>query len=181
MRLTIVTLLLTLLNLTSALSVPREPTLSNLSPRWPHSFTRRNDTTAETSELVLNIDPDITGAECGSIYQANINVKSAPDPFFLSTPCQSILSYLGGPKGDKDVNVVFACTGQATTGIGSRDVKIVFNPGASIPSSGATSGSQLAPSNMELVSQKDNVFITALVNIGYKMSGSKATFQFIYC
>jgi len=163
------------------MSVPRRPAPSNLFHRWPHHFARRNETEAEAGQLILNIDPDINNPMCGCTYEANINVKTAPDPFTLSTACQSVLNYIGGPKGNIDVDIVVACLGQKVDGDGTRDVKIILDPGASINVNGASGANQVMPSSLELVSAKDNVFISAMVNIGFKMSASKADFQFIDC
>lgn len=214
MRLNIVTLCVVFLSSASALFVPRQRNALQLGHHRNHGLARRNDTAAMAGELTLNIDPDIDTAACGGIYEAQISVAQAPDPFYLSTPCQNILGYIGGNKGKKEVDIIFACTGQASgTGVGDLDTKMVFNivasavvsspasrmiasfltrsPSTVAPTTshadrfsqvnGANSGTQLVPSNLELVNVMDNTFITTQVNLGVKMSGTKAIFQYIYC
>jgi hypothetical protein len=81
-----------------------------------------------TGGLMLNIDPDVDAPRCGGIYPVNINVKVAPDPFELSKACNSVLDYIGGPKGDKDVDAYFLCTGSTQPpGTGKRATKFIFN------------------------------------------------------
>jgi hypothetical protein len=182
MQFTIVTLCMVLMNLAGALFVPRQSNYGQLGQA--HGFARRNDTMAMSGELDLNIDPDIVNPSCGSIFEANINVETSPDPFYLSTACQNILSYIGGIKGNKDVDVVFACTGESigtALGTGDRPIKVILNIAASAAVNGANGGTQLVPSNLELVNEQDNTFVSTQVNLGVKMSGSKVTFQFIYC
>ncbi|KIW81795.1 hypothetical protein Z517_04821 [Fonsecaea pedrosoi CBS 271.37] len=175
-------LLLILLSFTSAASVPRPS--SNRYPinRRPQTFNTRN-VTSTSDTLSLNIDPDIVNPVCGGIYEANINIQTAPDPFYLSKFCQNVLGYIGGPKGDKDVDVIFACTGFSTSGTGTRDVKIIFNTQANSAIDAGKSGTQLIPANMQLVSEKNNVFYSSEVNIGVKRNSGNGdvAFQHIYC
>ncbi|OQV05542.1 hypothetical protein CLAIMM_10269 [Cladophialophora immunda] len=182
MRLFLLMLLLALLDFTSAVSVPRRSKNRSSNHRWPQTFVPRN-ATASSDTMSLDIDPDIVNPVCGGIYEANINVQSAPDPFYLSTFCRNVLDYIGGPKGNKDVDVIFACTGFSTSGTGTRDVKIVFNTEADSSINAGSSGTQLIPANMELVSEKDNVFYSSEVNIGVKRNTGTGdvSFQHIYC
>jgi hypothetical protein len=180
MRRKIVALCMVLLSSASALSVPRQANNIRVDLHH-HGLARRNETAAMAGELTLNIDPDINNPACGGIYEAQINVKVAPDPFYLSEACQDVLKYLGGNSGKKNVNIIFACTGGSATGVGDRDIKFIFNIVASAAVNGANTGTQLVPSNLEVVNEVDNTFISTQVNLGVKMSGSTAKFQFIYC
>ncbi|EXJ55163.1 hypothetical protein A1O7_08088 [Cladophialophora yegresii CBS 114405] len=179
MRRKTVALCIVLLSSASALWVPRQE--STIQVDHDRSLTRRNETAAMAGELTLNIDPDIDNPNCGGIYEAQISVALAADPFYLSKACQNVLNYLGGNKGKKNVNIVFACTGGSATGVGDRDIKFIFNIIASAAVNGANSGTQLVPSNLEVVNEVDNTFISTQVNLGVKMSGSMAKFQYIYC
>ncbi|EXJ68695.1 uncharacterized protein A1O5_08489 [Cladophialophora psammophila CBS 110553] len=182
MWLPLLMLLVVLLDLASAVSVPRR--LKNCTPsrRCPQPFMKRN-ATAGSDTLSLDIDPDLVNPVCGGIYEANINVQSAPDPFYLTPVCNNILSYIGGPKGDKDVDIIFTCAGFNNSGTGIRDVKIVFSTEDDSPIDAGKSGTQLIPANMELVAEKQNVFFSSAVSLGVKMKGgtSDIVFQYIYC
>ena len=182
MLLNIVLLFIVLVSSASALFVPPRPNYAR--PGQIHGLARRNDTAAMAGELSLNIDPDIVNPKCGDVVDANINVAYTPDEFYLSEPCQRILDYIGGNRGNKDVSVNFACLGQdasTSQGLGDKDIKFIFNLVSTANVNGANSGTQLVPSNLELVNGKDNILINAQVNLGVKMGNSKATFQYIYC
>ncbi|OAP64995.1 hypothetical protein AYL99_00967 [Fonsecaea erecta] len=182
MRLFPLMLVMVWLDFTSAASVPRRSKNRNSIHPWTQTLTTRN-ATASSSTLSLNIDPDIVNPVCGGIYEANINVESAPDPFYLSSVCNNVLNYIGGPKGNEDVDVIFACTGLSTSGTGTRDVKIIFNTQADAPINAGSGGTQLIPANMQFVSEKDNVFYNSEVEIGVKRNTGTGdvAFQYIYC
>jgi len=150
-------------------------------PHWhavdARDLTKRNETVG-TQQLDLNIDPDIVNPNCGDIFLANINVESAPDPFYLSTDCNKVLNFIGGPKGNKDVDVVFTCPGQPNSGTGDRDVKIILSTLANNP---VGSGTQDIAANMQLEDEDDNDFIVSVgVQLGVKVNAGKTTFQYIF-
>ncbi|EXJ93772.1 hypothetical protein A1O1_02165 [Capronia coronata CBS 617.96] len=166
----------------NALAVPQPPSsLDFHGPTLP-DLAKRNASVG-TQQLDLNIDPDIVNPNCGGVYPANINVQSAPDPFYLTTACNKVLSYIGGPKGDKDVDVIFACLAQPTNGSGDRDIKVILNTLANVVLDGSESGTQNIAANMEITSESDDLLISTSVDIGVKVSSShgKVTFQYIYC
>ncbi len=179
MLLKVVALCMVLLSSASALSVPRQANTNH--PDHHYAIARRNETTAMAGELTLNIDPDINDPECGGIYEAQINVKQAPDPFYLSDSCNQVLSYIGGNKGSKDVDVIFTCPGGTPPGVGDRDIKFVVNLVSAASIDGTNGGTQLAPCNLEVVNEKDNTLISTQINLGVKVTDSKAKAQFIYC
>ncbi|KAJ9602662.1 hypothetical protein H2200_012856 [Cladophialophora chaetospira] len=179
MLLKAVALCMVLLSSACGLSVPRQTKSINLD--HPHGLARRNDTAAMTGELVLNVDPDLPQPTCGGIYDAQINVKQAPDPFYLSAACANILSYIGGNKGKKDVNVLFECPGGSPTGSGDRAIRFIIDLLSPAGIDGLNPGTQLVPCTLQVVNPNDNTFISAAVNLGVKMSGMNATLQFIYC
>ncbi|KIY01904.1 uncharacterized protein Z520_02042 [Fonsecaea multimorphosa CBS 102226] len=182
MRFFLLMLLLVLLDFATAASVPRRSKARSLTHRWPQTLTTRN-ATASSGTLSLNIDPDIINPVCGGIYEANINVQTAPDPFYLSKACNNVLNYIGGMKGNKDVDIIFACTGFDTSGAGTRDVKVILNTQADFPINAGSSGTQMIPANMELASVQDNVFYDSEVNLGVKRNtgNGNITLQYIYC
>ncbi|EHY54345.1 hypothetical protein HRR83_008073 [Exophiala dermatitidis] len=175
-------LVLVMASIASALVLPRQAHPLELSKPGTQDLVKRNMTVG-TQQLNLNIDPDIINPVCGGIYPANINVQSAPDPFYLTTACDKVLGYIGGAKGSKNVDVVFACQAQPTTGTGDRDIKMILNTQANFVLDGSGGGTQNIPANMELTSESDNFFLSTSVNIGVKVSSSsgKITFQYIFC
>lgn len=152
-----------------------------------HNMLKRNDTAAATQQMTLNIDPDIVNPACGGVVEANINVEYAPDPFYLSAACNKILNYIGGPKGNKDVDVILTCTGQPanTNGTGDRDVKVVLSTAPHNVLNANDKGVQEIPANMELVSEKDDFLVSTGVQLGFKVKTqdgqSDTVAQFIYC
>jgi hypothetical protein len=146
-----------------------------------------NDQTAQnasaaTEQLQLNIDPDIVNPDCGGIYPANLNVKYGLDPFYLSTVCQQVLSFIGGNKGKQNVDIVWTCPGEPTNGTGDRDTFVILNTPANNALDANAATEQMA-ADMEIHRMSDGFFLSAEVLLGVKndASGGKATFQFIFC
>ncbi|EXJ92067.1 hypothetical protein A1O3_00617 [Capronia epimyces CBS 606.96] len=175
-------LALILVGMINALAVPRPDKSLEIHKLGAQDLVKRNITVG-TQQLDLNIDPDIVNPNCGGVYLANINVQFAPDPFYLTAACNKVLSYIGGPKGNKDVDVVFACLAQPTSGSGDRDIKVILNTQANFVLDGSQSGTQNIPANMEITSENDNFFLSTSVDIGVKVNSGagKVTFQYIYC
>lgn len=177
----LVLLFLVLIGGTKSLAVPPPP--RTLHPDQPSpELIKRNSTTA--SEILrLNMDPDLVDPLCGGVYPANINVQYAPDPFYLRPECNKVLDYIGGNKGRKDVDIIITCTGQPTSGFGTRDVKVVLNGQTNSVLDGNDSGVQELPANMELVSEKEDLVLNAIVKLGARVNtgNGKITFQYIYC
>ncbi len=149
----------------------------------PRDLMIKRNATASGDQLWLNIDPDIVNPLCGGIFLANINVQYAPDPFYLSSACNKILNFIGGPKGKKDVDLVWTCLGQPTNGSGTRDIKFIISTAADNTLNGATSSTQELEGALEVVSTDDSFIATTSIQVGVKAKASagKATFQYIYC
>jgi hypothetical protein len=179
MKITILPLLfVSLPAMIEALILPLQVNPLNWHTIDTQDLTKRNDTVG-TQQLDLNIDPDIVNPVCGNVFLANINVESAPDPFYLSTDCNKVLNFIGGPKGNKDVDVVFTCPGQPNNGTGDRDVKVILSTLANNP---VDSGTQDIAANMQLEDADDDDFIVSVgVQLGVKVDASKTTFQYIFC
>lgn len=144
----------------------------------------KRNATVGTAQLDLNMDPDIVNPVCGGVFPVNINARPpVPEAFFLTEACNKVLSFIGGPKGDKDVDVVFACLAQPTNGSGDRDIKVVLNTNANLVLDGSKSGTQNIAANMEITSEKDDFILSVPVDIGVKVrsSAGKVTFQYIFC
>lgn len=175
-------LLLALSGLIGALTVPFQMNPLHWHAAGARDLIQRNATTG-SDPLDLNIDPDIVNPVCGGVYLANINVESAPDPFYLSTACNTALNFIGGPKGSKDVDVVFTCPGQPTAGTGDRDVKVILAMQANTVLDGSKSGTQDIAANMEIISADNNFLLSVGVQIGAKVDASagEIIFQYIFC
>lgn len=126
----------------------------------------QNASTA-TAQLQLNIDPDITNPNCSGIYPANINVKYGPDPFYLSDECRNVLSWVGGNDGNQNVDIVWTCPGQKTSGTGDRNTYVILSTASNIVLSGS-GGNQQISANMEIHRLSDGFFATAAVHIQAK-------------
>ncbi|KAK6381684.1 hypothetical protein LTS17_004743 [Exophiala oligosperma] len=137
---------------------------------------------ASTAQLQLNIDPDITNPNCSGIYPANLNVKYAPDPFYLSDACRDVLTWLGGNDGKQNVDIVWTCPGQKTAGTGDRNTYVILNTASNIVFSGS-GGNQQVGAYMEIHRLSDGFFATAAVYLQAKTdpADNRATFQFIFC
>ncbi|KAI1615780.1 hypothetical protein EDD37DRAFT_206913 [Exophiala viscosa] len=148
-----------------------------------HGLVKRNATSATVDQLQLNINPSIINPNCGGIYLANINVEYAPDPFYLSSACQSVLNFIGGNKGSKNVDVIFTCLGQSTSGSGNRDIKVIINTAAMNVLNGANSGVQEIAGSMEMMDETTNSFLSATIELGVKVDASTKTqaYEYIYC
>jgi len=180
---------LSLLGLAAAMAVSPEGPEANPRLQYhrkgaagPRDHMMKRNATAGSNQLWLNIDPDIVNPLCGGIFLANINVEYAPDPFYLSSTCNQVLNFIGGPKGNKDVDFVWTCLGQPTNGSGTRDIKFIISTDADITLNGADSGTQELAGEMEVESTDDNFFVSSSIDLGAKKnSAGQADFQYIYC
>ncbi|KAK4942673.1 hypothetical protein LTR10_017622 [Elasticomyces elasticus] len=172
---------LLLVVLTSALSTEAMAVLPRMETSNVHStalggLVKRNATAAANDDqLQLNINPDIINPDCGGIYPANINVQYAPDPFYLSSACQSVLNFIGGNKGNKNVDIIFTCLGQSTNGSGSRDIKVIINTAGGTVLNGANSGLQEIVGSMEMMDETTKSFLSASIEVVVKVDASAGT------
>ncbi|KIV86629.1 hypothetical protein PV11_02229 [Exophiala sideris] len=169
---------------TSAMAVLPRMKTSNVHSTALEGLAKRNATaTANVDQLQLNINPNIINPDCGGIYPANINVQYAPDPFYLSSACQSVLNFIGGNKGNKNVDVIFTCLGQSTNGSGSRDIKVIINTAGGTVLNGANSGLQEIVGSMEMMDETTKSFLSASIEVVVKVDASAGTqaYQYIYC
>jgi hypothetical protein len=177
MRLKLVTLIIALLDVCSTTGVLRTRSSSAVPRRWPFNLTKRNDTSVATAKLMLNVDPDIDAPMCGAVYPVSLNVKSQPDPFYLSGACQKLLGCLGA-SGSIKVDLIFVCPGVPTQGIGDRSVKAILDFATS--NIFANDGEPSSP-NLEVAAEDENLFISTGVTLGTKMKGNVGVVQFLYC
>lgn len=134
--------------------------------------------------LKFNIDPDIiTTTGCGRHWDANINVKFAPNLIFTSGACDSIRNFIGGNNGDKDVEVNFPCPGKSPDSFGNLDTKFLVHIDYSHPVDMNIKGEQKIPAILQVVDSKKGFWKYASVELGGIANKDKNTikYQFIYC
>lgn len=161
--------------------LPRIKTPNNYDA-IPRELLKRN-ATATDDQLQLNINPNIVNPNCGGIFLANIDVQYAPDPFYLSGDCQNVLKFIGGNKGNKNVDVIFTCLGQPINGSGDRNIKVIVNTATDNVLNGKNNGVQEIVGSMEILDDAANTFLSASIQLGVTVDASagKMTFQYIYC
>ncbi|KEF54142.1 uncharacterized protein A1O9_09937 [Exophiala aquamarina CBS 119918] len=135
--------------------------------------------------LKFNIDPDITtSTDCGRWYNANINVKFAPNPIFTSGACDAIRNFIGGDKGDMDVEVNFLCPNKGPDSEGDLHTKFHVRLDYNVPVDMNKKGEQQIPATLHVYNVNKGLNVqTSNVHLGGVADKGKNTikYQFIYC
>lgn len=137
-------------------------------------------TLVKRDSLHLNIEPSIVNPNCSALYEASITVEYTPDPFYLSNGCQNFLDFVGGAKGNKKVEIIFACSKQpvdAST-LNLDDSNIVFFVQGNQGLNGDNNSDKILEATMEVIDKSEQPPLTTDVSLVVRLDNNKHTSSF---